>query len=194
MSRAYRVKVRETLRQVIRAEDHIGTRLELLEILPREATAELLRRELIGRGFQPQDKDGTGNLVRRRDGVTITIDPEAGTVTVRAESDQEIEHVAVREGTTYDDSGRAGRARTEEQLREGLRKEFEQEAQKQTAQLQRQVTDRLERHLLELQPELDQVANRVTAEALKLKAAQIGQIKEMTEDPQTGSLTIVLEV
>jgi hypothetical protein len=41
---------------------------------------------------------------------------------------------------------------------------------------------------------LDQVVNRVTAEALKRKAAQMGRIKEMTEDPQAGSLTIVVEV
>jgi hypothetical protein len=38
------------------------------------------------------------------------------------------------------------------------------------------------------------VVNRVTAEALKRKAASLGQIKEMTEDPQAGSLTIVVEV
>jgi hypothetical protein len=192
MSRAYRVKVRETMRQVIRAEDHVGTRLELLEILPPEAMADLLRRELTGRGFQLHDHDNT--LVRRRDGITVTVEPETGTVTVRAESDQEVEHEAVREGFADDDWGRAGRARTEEQLREGLRKGFEREAGKKTAELQRQVTDRLERQLLELRPELDRVANRVTAEALKRRAAQIGQIKEMTDDPQTGSLTIVLEV
>ena len=34
----------------------------------------------------------------------------------------------------------------------------------------------------------------MTAEALKIKAAQMGQIKEITEDPQSGSLTIVVEV
>jgi hypothetical protein len=192
MSRAYRVKVRETMRQVIRAEDHVGTRLELLEVLPPEAMADLLRVELTARGFQPHDHDNT--LIRRRDGITVTVEPETGTVTVRAESDQEVEHEGVREGFADEDWGRAGRARTEEQLREGLRKDFEREAGKKTAELQRQVTDRLERQLLELRPELDRVANRVTAEALKRRAAQIGQIKEMTDDPQTGSLTIVLEV
>ena len=36
--------------------------------------------------------------------------------------------------------------------------------------------------------------NHVTREALKQKAAQLGQIKEMTEDPQSGSLTIKVEV
>jgi len=42
----------------------------------------------------------------------------------------------------------------------------------------------------QLRKELDQVANRVTAEALKRKAAQLGQIKEMTEDPESGSLFV----
>jgi hypothetical protein len=52
----------------------------------------------------------------------------------------------------------------------------------------------LEGHLSDLQKELNEAVNRVTAEALKQKAAQIGQIKEVTEDPQSGSLTIKLEV
>jgi hypothetical protein len=45
-----------------------------------------------------------------------------------------------------------------------------------------------------LRQELDEAVNRATGEALKQKAGQLGQIKEMTEDPQTGSLTIVVEV
>ena len=39
-----------------------------------------------------------------------------------------------------------------------------------------------------------EAVNRITAEALKKKAASLGQIKEMTEDPQSGSLTITVEV
>ena len=54
MSRAYRVRVRESTHQVIRAEDHVSTTLEMLEILPCEEMAELLRAELIGRGFRPK--------------------------------------------------------------------------------------------------------------------------------------------
>jgi hypothetical protein len=45
-----------------------------------------------------------------------------------------------------------------------------------------------------LKKELNGAINRVTAEALKQKAAQIGQIKEVTEDPESGSLTIKVEV
>ncbi len=82
----------------------------------------------------------------------------------------------------------------EKELREQLVQSLEKQAQRQAADLQTQVTDRLERELRDLRPELDQAANRVTGAALKQKAAQLGQIKEMTEDPQTGSLTIVVEV
>ena len=51
MSRAYRLRVRETLRRVIRASDHVSSQLELLEILPAEQMAELLAKELVGQGY-----------------------------------------------------------------------------------------------------------------------------------------------
>ena len=108
MSRAYRVSVKESQNRVIRAEDHVCTDLEILEVLPPEQMGELLSQELEKRGFE-------------RDG------------------------------------------------------------------------DKLEGQLQDLRQELDEAVNRVTAEALKRKAAQMGQIKEMTED-ETGNLTIVVEV
>jgi len=48
--------------------------------------------------------------------------------------------------------------------------------------MQTAVTDQLEAQLGGLRAELDQAVNRVTAEALKRKAAQLGQIKQITED------------
>ncbi len=56
------------------------------------------------------------------------------------------------------------------------------------------MTDRLEGRLADLKTELDQAVNRVTAEALKRKAASMGRIKEIADDPESGSLTIVVEV
>jgi F0F1-type ATP synthase membrane subunit b/b' len=98
-----------------------------------------------------------------------------------------------KEGRAYDDAGASAEA-TRKALREDARKDLERQAAQETAKLQSQVTDRLERELAGLRQELDQAVNRVTAEALKVKAAQMGQIKELTEDPQSGSLTIVVEV
>ncbi|HEX5270574.1 MAG TPA: hypothetical protein VFW33_08820 [Gemmataceae bacterium] len=189
MSRAYRIRVRESLRRVIRAHDRVGTRLELLEVLPPEQMARLLTEELKGRGFEEKN----GALVRKREGVTVTVDPTTGSVTVESEASHEAALAGEKDGRAYDDLGPSARE-TQKKLREELRQDLEQQADRKAAELQSQVTDRLERELTDLRRELDEVANRVTAAALKQKAAQLGQIKEMTEDPQTGSLTIVVEV
>lgn len=189
MSRAYRIRVKESMQRVLRAQDRVTTQLEILEILPCEQMAELVRQELEQRGFKEKD----GKLIRKQKGVTVTVDPETGGVEAQAEATQNVKLETEKEGWAYDDVGPGGR-RTREALRDQARKELERKAESQEGRLQTQATDRLEAELGGLRQELDQAVNRATAEALKRKAAQLGQIKEMTEDAQTGSLTIVLEV
>jgi hypothetical protein len=189
MSRAYRIRVRESLKRVVCAEDKVSTQLEMLEVLPCEQMAELLRRELESRGFRQEGAE----MVRRREGVTVTVDPSTGTVTVRAELSENLELETEKETRAYTDVGPSAQ-KTKKVLRDEARQDLEKQAHKRQSGLQGQATDQLEAQLGDLRAELDQVVNRVTAEALKQKAAQLGQIKEMTEDPQSGSLTIVLEV
>ncbi len=189
MSRAYRVSVRETQNRTIRAEDHVSTQLEILEVLPPEQMAGLLADELERRGFQ---RDGT-RLVRQQNGVIVTVDTTTATVTVAAEASEETTIQAERSDRAYDDAGQHAKT-VRENLKKQVEKDIDRKAGEKTAHLQTQVTDRLERELSDLRHELDEAVNRVTAEALKRKAAQMGQIKEMTEDPQAGSLTIVVEV
>jgi hypothetical protein len=189
MSRAYRIRVRESVTRVIKAHDRISTQLELLEILPADQMGELLAQELEKRGFERQG----AVVVREQDGVTVTVEPATGTVTVQAEGAEQVDLEAEREGRSYDEGG-AHATQVKKELREQARKDLEEHAQRETARLQGAVTDRLEGQLGDLRRDLDQAVNRVTAEALKRKAAQMGQIKELTEDPQSGSLTIVVEV
>ena len=189
MSRAYRLKVRESLRRILRAQDRVSTQLELLEVLPREQMAQLLREELKGRGFEEKGE----TLVRRQKGVTVTVETATGTVAVESEATREAALEAETQGRGYEDFG-PSRAEMDRELRSHLLRNLEKQAEKEAAALQTQVTDRLERELGDLRQELDQAVNRVIGAALKQKAAQLGQIKEMTEDPQTGSLTIVVEV
>jgi hypothetical protein len=189
MSRAYRISVRETLNRVVRAEDHVSTQLELLQILPPEVMARLLRAELEKRGFKSEGDE----LVREQDGVVVTVDPATGTVTVHAEAAEEVELKGERTTVAGDANG-PGAKRAREAAKRDLQRELEGKAGLHREKLQSQVTDRLEAQLGDLRKELNQAVNRVTAEALKQKAAQLGQIKEMTEDPQSGSMTIVLEV
>ena len=190
MSRAYRLKISESVTRVIRAEDHVSTQLELLEILPAEEMAALLAEDLCALGFE-QTEEG---LVREQGDVRVVIDPATGTVTVHAAASQDINLSAEREGIYYDETDRATRKEIEAGARKEAQADMERQADQRTKELQRQVTDQLEAELVELQGELNGAVNRATAQALKEKAGRLGQIKELTEDPESGSLTIVLEV
>lgn len=189
MSRAFRIRVQESLKRVLRAHDRISTQLELLEILPAGQMGELLAEELKQHGFE---EDG-GQLVRTRDSVTVRVNPQTGIVVVEAEGMQAIDLSAEREGSAFDDLGPTARE-VQRKLREDAQAQLENQARNSAKALQTEVTKHLEGHLTDLRGELNAVVNRVTAEALKQKAAQLGQIKELTEDPETGSLTIVVEV
>jgi len=189
MSRSYRISVRECVNKVIKAEDRISTDLEILEVLPPEQMAGLLSDELERQGFE---KEGEV-LVRREGNLTVTVDPNSGKVTVSAEGAKSTKVEQERSGRAYDDVGPHA-SQVRESLRQEALRDIDKKVQEETATLQGQVTDQLENKLGDLRGELDKVVNRVTAEALKRKAASLGQIKEMTEDPQSGSLTIVVEV
>lgn len=190
MSRAYRIKVSESLCKVIRASDHVSTQLELLDILPCEEMAEVLAAELIAIGFAQTD-DG---LVRKNGEITVTVDPESGTVTVTSETAQDISLTSTQQGYSYEEQGAKGRENVRQQLKKKAQEEMADAEETRRKELQKQVTDQLEAELVDVQQELGQAVNRATAEALKRKASRIGQIKEMTEDPESGSMTIVLEV
>jgi tryptophan 2,3-dioxygenase len=190
MSRAYRIRVRESLQRVIRATDHVSTQLEVLEILPADQMAQLLVEELERRGFQRGGK----SLSRRHQGITIQVDPETATVTVHAEAEERVELEAEKNAILDRELGRAVAEKAKEAARQDLRRDLEKKSARKESEIQQQVTEKLEGSLADLRQVLNQVVNRVTAEALKNKAAQIGQIKEMTEDRESGALTIVLEV
>ncbi|MEQ8790514.1 MAG: hypothetical protein RIC55_29730 [Pirellulaceae bacterium] len=189
MSRSYRIRVRDSLRRILRAKDHVGTQLELLPILPPEAMAELLAEQLLARGFE-QDGDV---LRREQNGVVVRVDLADGTVTISLEEDEHLTLERARDGQVFGESRGEADAATDK-IRKDLARELSKEAQEHQAQLQQRVTERLEGELADLQRELDQTANRVTAEALKRKAAQLGNIKQVTDDAETGELTIVVEL
>lgn len=190
MSRAYRIRVSESLRKVVRGGDRIGTHLEVLPLLPRDQIAALLAEELMARGFERAGD----HLLRTADGVTIRIDPETGAVEVEASLHLDLDLKAQRIGFAEEDEGAPGRKETEERLRQRLQSELEQQAGQHEAELNQLATAQLETALKGIQEELDGIVNRVTIAALKRKAAQLGTIKELTEDARTGSMTIVLEV
>jgi hypothetical protein len=190
MSRAYRITVKESDTRHLKAGDEICTQLEILEILPPEDMATLLKEELKKRGFEEQE-DGT--MIRKDGEVTVKVDPCSGEVSVKAETEETVRQEAKRDATGFNDVGpteRSLRDRVKDQLKSDLDKKFDQEQ----SRLQNKATEELEKHLNELQPEISEVVNQVTRDALKQKAQQMGTVKEISEDAESGSLTIKVEV
>ena len=189
MSRSYRISVRECVNRVIKAEDKVSTTLEILEVLPPEQMAGLLADQLEKEGYR---RDGNA-LVKEEDGVVISVDAQTGEVTVSAAASEATKVEGERVGRAYDDVGpHAGQVR--DNLRQELQRDLEKKVADKTQDLQGKVTDILEGKLGDLRQELDRVVNRVTADALKRKAASMGQIQEITDDEQAGPLTIVAAV
>ena len=190
MSRAYKISLRQRTKHGLRASDGVGTALELLEILPPERMADLLAQELKRRGFVQK---GDKLLRTEKGGVTVEIDPKSADVIVQVECEKTVTLEAERQTWTESPAGSAQNA-ARKAMKEELQRDLQRKAEQQKAELQKRATDRLEAQLSDLRKELDQAVNRVTAEALKEKAAKLGQIKQISEDAQTGSLTIILEV
>ena len=190
MSRAYRIQVKESERRVVKASDEIGTRLELLDILPPEATTELLKGELKSRGFEEAD-DGT--MVRKSGAITVSVDPCNGDVTVKSETKEDKTIEVTRDGHAIDDikgSRNAVTGRLKQKAKDEIEKRFDVEQEKSQAA----ATETLEKSLTDLQPEMNSIVNKITREALKAKAAQMGRIQEISEDAESGSMTIKIEV
>jgi hypothetical protein len=186
MSRAYRIAVAERVCRHVVLADGVRTQLELLDILPPEGTREILAREVAGRGFKI---DGT-KATRVDDGVTVEVDLETGAVTVRAEQGLDVDVTVERARNVAEETAQGKKDEVAATLAIEARAQAENEAKAREQRAQREVTARLERKLNDLQRELDEIGNRTTAEALKVKAAQLGEIEEITEDRETGSLTI----
>src|SRR4051794_9208892 len=139
MSRAYRITVKESETRHLKAGDEISTQLEILEILPPEDMATLLKEELKKRSFKEQD-DGT--MVRQDGDVTVTVNPCDGEVSVKAQTAETIAQEARRDATGFNDVGpgeNSLRERVREQLKQDLEKKFDQEQNR----LQTKATEQL---------------------------------------------------
>ena len=184
MSRIYRIALTESTRRHVRVEDGVRTHLQILDVLPRPQLASLLRKALIEKGFEA---DPGGDLIRvEADGVEVRVDCEAGQVDLRLATDAEIEREVTREVALDTDWGEEGKTRARDAIRQGLEKEIDDEAEK----LRDAVTQQLEGRLSDLRVELDKITNRVVADGLKIRAGQLGQIIEVDDRLEEGSVTI----
>jgi hypothetical protein len=178
-SRPWRLTTPPPVKDLAVADDKATSRLDIPPVLPPEEMAGVVARRLEERGFR---EGPGGKMERSRDGVDVSVDPLTGEVETEAHGEAGLRPEEPDEG-----GGCGCRARSRAAAREA-----ENDAVRRG--LQAEVTNRLEKALADLNCELEGVVSRATSTALKRKAKRLGEIKAITEDEQTGSLTIVVEV
>ena len=151
----------------------------MLAILPPEQMADLLARALEERGFERCGDQ----LSREQDGVVLVVDASTGSVSVHSEDERTVAVEGELEGFAADQAG-AGARQARQILQKELHKKLDRETDGHEATLQTEVTD----------PALRQLSVRYARNSIRSstasqpkhrasKAAQLGQIKELTEDP-----------
>lgn len=184
MSRPYRLRIAETARRHVVVEDGVECALDLLQIVPREEETQILSEELARRGFVIE----TGRARREAaSGVVVEIDLAARRVHVGKRSERTVEQTEVRVVASET-------AEVTDEQRAAVRRRAEAALDEERERERRAVTAELEAGLADLRAELDQISVKVTQEALRRKAARLGEIESVAEDPETGSLTIRIRV
>ncbi|MBW2735446.1 MAG: hypothetical protein JRH20_23930 [Deltaproteobacteria bacterium] len=188
MSRAYRIALTERVRRHVTLDDGVQTELELLPILCPERMAELLAAELVGLGFT---REGGKAQRADEDGVELVVDLLEGTLAAKISGEAELEEEGRVVGVAQSEAGAREKAETR---RAGMRRQLEARMEGERRVLQQELSGRLEQRLRDLRHELDGACTRTVAAALKEKAATLGEIEEISEDAETGSLLIRVRV
>jgi hypothetical protein len=186
VSRAIQVRVSESVVRTIHVEDGVASPLEMLPILPPERMADLLANELEARGFI---RDGDTCKRTEPDGIEVTVDLEASTVTVRLGAGVQIAETIERTVQVAEER----RITAEASLRGGAIRDLDERVAAKAEELRQAVTAQLEAKVADLKRELDAAIGRATVGALTEKAAQLGRIEETHQD-EAGNVTIRVRI
>lgn len=183
MSRAYRIRISESVSKVIHVHDGLSAPVDLLPILPKEQMLHLLGAELEKVGWTSSE----GKVTKDFGGVTAEVDLMTGQISLRIEREETATETAVVVRQGYDD---VGPATTEASVREEAVQKAERLLALAKTQAQANITALLEAALPEVKAEIDAAANKICVTALKVKASQLGEIEEISES-ENGLAIIV---
>lgn len=181
MSRGYRIRmgmpgwrpvVSHDATKQVEATDAIEMDVGMLEILPEGAMAGLLRGELAAIGWsEGQD----GSMTRSFGEVEVTLAPDGRTVTAQAKSSRKLTVRGIDEAQAAAKLARAS-----------------EKAEREVAQ---EATRQLGAHEAEIRGELQAALQKVYVEALRRKAASMGQIESVHEGRGAdGELELTIKV
>ena len=182
MSQCYWLTLSESVTRQIRSRDQVTYPIELSDILPPDEMRALLRQMLLEQGFVENEEgrlSATGTV-----GEVITVDLDAMEVVAELESEHEFSQDIVGTGMYDEDFGAEGKklAREEaksdiERQRVGAEKAADAVAKRKQNDLSKTLDDSDANRLRQL----NEVVQRVYAEALKRKAHQLGDVVSVQE-------------
>jgi hypothetical protein len=190
MSRAYRITLKEGVSRTVDVGDCVSTTLQILDILPAAPTAVLIGDALEKRGFTVDRESGKAN--KKVGDANVEIDLTSGEVSARVDGEKDV-NVEVSEQVISDRDIPGEDSRVARRAGE-LKDKAEKQAQEVEEAARKEITAKLARAIDEVTPDLDAVVKEVTSAALKTKARQMGEVKSIDEDPESGSMTIRIEV
>ncbi len=194
MSRAYRIRISETVERVVHVEDGVATTLELLPILPKERMSELLASALVGVGMIVEAGVAKRVDLSAQGEVTVAVELATGIVTVTVAKAEDVQVEGVAQRVLPERASVAHDAKIRDDLKRAAVALAEGEVARVTEDVRRAATEHLEGRLRDVRAELDRIVHGVTAAALKERASQIGEIEEIEEDAEAGTLTIKVKV
>lgn len=165
--RPYNIGVQSGVR-VIKADDNIKTKVD---IPPIPGIGKHLRGDLTQRGFKD---NGDGTLTRERNGVSVTINPDDGSLSMEASEEMNLPPGPPGSGCGCRIAAEVARANDA------------------TDDLQKKITARLAQAIPATGCEIEKAVHRASKEAIKEVAQQIGTIKSV-EEGKDGSMTVVVE-
>jgi hypothetical protein len=186
MSQTYKLELAE-VEVVASGCDSITTKLSSLSVLPEAEMRECLKNVLAESGYSPVE--GGGLVSRNVDGCRVEIDPDSLAVRVTVEREvAKDEVVKVMVPRNLADQKR-DRERSEK-----IAKAVEEKKQQLSEEATREATAELAKALPLARREIDAVNHRWLSEALKRKAAQIGEVQRVEQNDAERTLTISIKI
>ena len=192
MSQVYHIALRESVVRVVRSCDSVSYPISLTQLLPEEDMKALLRATLEADGWEPL-KDKPNVLIQIHGEEQWTLDLDTMELTATLESESEVSANVNVTGSA--ESERTAQEVAKRRLREKAEAVGQSIEESGRRELQERVTAELAKGEEDRMRAMNEVLQRVYAEALKRKAGQLGEVLEVQEGTnQDGNYELVIRV
>lgn len=161
----------------VEISDHADLEIRVLPVLPRERLIEIIREELVARGWEPQPD---GSLTKPVGEATATLPPGSTTVRITLSDGREIS-VSASATQQIAQGDEKARDAVNERVEADAARKLEALAERTRRELEEKAATRLIEAATGLRAELDEVVNATTRRALEQRASELGSIESIQE-------------